>query len=101
MQLHRSRIEVALIGAVAVIGLCSIALPAFAADGDSGGRANSLTATAVGSVSAQPDGTVARGGGPVNDNCGDVAVPDLIIGECLVFNGDLTGATSTCDACAW
>ncbi|MCH7701439.1 MAG: hypothetical protein IID37_07100 [Planctomycetes bacterium] len=36
--------------------------------------------------------------GPVNDNCEDVPVDNLSIGECLVYNGDNTGATMTCAA---
>ena len=74
MHFHRSGIGVALIGAVAVIGLCSIALPALAADGDSDGGTPAVTAVGgsgklPGKVATEPAGGIGARGGPVNDDC--------------------------------
>ena len=120
MHFHRSGIGVALIGVLAGIGLCSIALPALGADKDLDGgtfsvsglgaagtapsktltraiRApRSLSATGeLGSASFQPDGMVARGGAP-NDNCEDVPVDILVYGGKFIYTGDNTYATMTC-----
>jgi len=91
----RSGIGAAVIAAVAVIGLCSSAL---ASDRELDGRTGSVTAMPTGSLDVQPAGMVARGGGPTNDNCEDAPVDTLNIGDTLTYNGDLTGATSTCAA---
>lgn len=61
MHLHRSGIGVALIGAVAVIGLCSIALPALAADRDVDGESRSVTA--LGAVGTAPSLTTKQADG--------------------------------------
>ena len=86
MHFQRSRLGVALVGAVAVAALCSSTLPAFAVDRDLD-SGPSLTAagpaftpsamTASGSVGAaapRPAGMVGRGGGTNNSGFGRISV---------------------------
>lgn len=61
MHLHRSRIGVALMGAVAIVGWCSMATPTLAADRDLDGGAPALTA--IGAVDEADAVTAKRAGG--------------------------------------